>query len=119
MNNQDSYKHISAEEFSKLDYDKFTLLDLREPDEVLVNGIDSAINMPFSEGFGRLDSIPKDKPVVVFCRVGDWSEEVAEILADRGYEAYTLDGGYKAYRELTEKSAKTETKDQMTHVRLG
>lgn len=118
MNNQDSYKHISAEEFLKLDYDKLTLLDLREPDEVLVNGIDSAINMPFSEGFGRLDSIPKDKPVVVFCRVGDWSEEVAEILADRGYEAYTLDGGYKAYRELTEKSAKTETKDQMTHVDL-
>ena len=118
MNNQDSYKHISAEEFSKLDYDKFTLLDLREPDEVLVNGIDSAINMPFSEGFGRLDTIPKDKPVVVFCRVGDWSEEVAEILADRGYEAYTLDGGYKAYRELTEESASADLKEESASAGL-
>ena len=118
MNNQGSYKHISAEEFSKLDYDKFTLLDLREPDEVLVNGIDSAINMPFSEGFGRLDTIPKDKPVVVFCRVGDWSEEVAEILADRGYEAYTLDGGYKAYRELTEESASADLKEESASAGL-
>lgn len=118
MNNQDSYKHISAEEFSKLDYDKFTLLDLREPDEVLVNGIDSAINMPFSEGFGRLDTIPKDKPVVVFCRVGDWSEEVAEILADRGYEAYTLDGGYSAYRKLKEKSTSADLKDSIVSAEL-
>ena len=36
----------------------------------------------------------------MFCRVGDWSEQVAEILADRGYDTYTLDGGYNAYRKL-------------------
>ncbi|MBR0425364.1 MAG: sulfurtransferase TusA family protein [Clostridia bacterium] len=77
-----------------------TLLDLREPDEVLASGIDGAINLPFSGGFGKLDTVPKNKPVVVFCRVGDWSEQVAEILADRGYDTYTLDGGYNAYRKL-------------------
>ena len=100
MSNQDSYKHISAQEFSKLDFDKVTLLDLREPDEVLVSGIENAVNLPFSGGFGKLDTVPKDKPVVVFCRVGDWSEQVAEILSDRGYDASTLDGGYNAYRKL-------------------
>lgn len=72
---------------------------LREPDELLVSGIDGAINLPFSGGFDKLDTIPKDKPVVVFCRVGDWSEQVAEILSDRGYDTSTLDGGYNAYRE--------------------
>ena len=101
MSNQDSYRHISAEEFAALDFSTVTLLDLREPDEVLVSGIDGSINIPFSAGFGKLDEIPKDKPVVVFCRVGDWSEQVAEILADRGYDVSTLDGGYNAYRALT------------------
>ncbi|MBP5756333.1 MAG: DsrE/DsrF/DrsH-like family protein [Spirochaetales bacterium] len=100
MSTQNSYKHITAEDFSKLDFDKVTLLDLREPDEVLVSGIESAINLPFSGGFGKLDTVPKDKPVVVFCRIGDWSEQVAEILSDRGYDAATLDGGFNAYRKF-------------------
>ncbi len=98
---ESTYKHISAEEFANIDHDKVTLVDLREPDELLVSGIDSAINIPFSGGFDKLDTIPKDKPVIVFCRVGDWSEEVAEILSDRGYDVTTLDGGYNSYRELT------------------
>ena len=68
------------------DFDKATLVDLREPDEVLVSGIEGAINMPFS-GFPKgIDDIPKDKPVYVYCREGSFSEEVADILADRGSE---------------------------------
>ena len=86
MSNEETFRHISAEEFSGLDFSTVTLLDLREPDEVLVSGIDGAINLPFSAGFEKLDAVPKDKPVIVFCRVGDWSEQIAEILADRGYD---------------------------------
>lgn len=92
-------KSISAEEFVKLDFSKVTLLDLREEAEVLVSGIDGAINIPFSQISRRLDDVPKDLPVYVFCRTGDWSEEVAEILADRGYDVYNLVGGFKAYKE--------------------
>ena len=110
MSSQDNYKHITVEEFSELDFDRVTLLDLREPDEVLVSGIENAINLPFSGGFGKLDTVPKDKPVVVFCRVGDWSEQVAEILSDRGYDACTLDGGYNAYRKfLSEQDNEAES----------
>ena len=92
-------KNISAEDFAKLDFSKVTLLDLRETDEVLVSGIEGAINIPFSQVSKRLDDVPKDIPVYVFCRTGDWSEEIAEILADRGYDAYNLVGGFKAYKE--------------------
>ena len=95
-----TFKHISANDFAKLDFKKYTLVDLREPDEVLVSGIEGAVNIPFSQGFDKFDDIPKDKPVVVYCRVGDWSEEVAEILYDRGYDVTTLDGGYNSYRNL-------------------
>ena len=88
----DAIKRITPARFAELDKSTVTLLDLREPDEVLVHGLDGAINIPFSQ-------VPNDKPVVVFCRVGDWSEQVTEILADRGYDAINLDGGFQAYRE--------------------
>ena len=108
MSDQETYKHLTPEEFAKLDLSKITLLDLREPDEVLVSGIEGAINLPFSGGFDKLDTIPKDKPVIVFCRVGDWSEEIAEILFDRGYDAASLDGGYNAYRTFLSDQVKKE-----------
>ena len=88
------FKTISAEAFSKLDFSKVTLLDLREPDEVLVKGLEGAINVPLSDIGTGLDKVPKDKPVYVFCRVGDFSEEIAEILADRGYDVYNVEGGF-------------------------
>lgn len=92
-------KNISAEDFAKLDFSKVTLLDLREKDEVLVSGIDGAINVPFSQIGGGLSEVPKELSVYVFCRTGDWSEEVVEILTDRGYDAYNVEGGFKAYKE--------------------
>ncbi|MBQ8509404.1 MAG: DsrE/DsrF/DrsH-like family protein [Clostridia bacterium] len=92
-------KNISAEEFAKADFSKVTLLDLREKDEVLISGIEGAINIPFSEVSKRLSDVPTNQPVYVYCRTGDWSEEVAEILAERGYDVYNLVGGYKAYKE--------------------
>lgn len=95
----DAIKRITPARFAELDKSTVTLLDLREPDEVLVHGLDGAINIPFNQIGTRLSQVPNDKPVVVFCRVGDWSEQVTEILADRGYDVINLDGGFQAYRE--------------------
>ncbi|MCH9275846.1 DsrE/DsrF/DrsH-like family protein [Bifidobacterium amazonense] len=95
----DDYRHITPAEFAALDHDTVTLLDLREPDEVLVHPVRDAINIPFETIGQRLGSVPAGKPVVVFCRVGDWSEQVCEILADRGYDAINLDGGFAALRD--------------------
>ncbi len=99
---ENTYKTITAEEFAKLDFSKYTLVDLREPDELVVSGIENAINIPFSRFATALDTVPKDKPVIVYCRVGDFSEQIAEILADRGYDVTHVAGGYNAYRKLTE-----------------
>ena len=95
----DAIKRITPARFAELDKSTVTLLDLREPDEVLVHGLDGAINIPFNQIGTRLSQVPNDKPVVVFCRVGDWSEQVTEILADRGYDAINLDGDQYTYRE--------------------
>lgn len=98
----ESYRNITAQDFADLDFEKVTLVDLREPDEIIVSGIENALNIPFS-GFPKgLDEIPTDKPVYVYCREGSFSEEVAEILSERGYDVYNLLGGYNEYRKLLE-----------------
>ena len=54
-------KRISAEEFKELlakDRDSVTVLDLREPDEVLIHPIDGAINVPFSKVSSELPTKP-------------------------------------------------------------
>lgn len=89
-------KNFPAKDFQKIDLNNSTLLDIREPSEVLVRPVSGAIQIPFFDLSKKIDSIPKDKPVYVFCSTGDRSEQVAEILADRDYEVYNVEGGLDA-----------------------
>jgi peroxiredoxin family protein/TusA-related sulfurtransferase len=74
-------------------------VDLREEAEFLIGTIPGAINLPFNN-VKNLYTIPKEKPVYVFCHTGSFSEEVVELLSDADYEVYHLEGGYNAYRNL-------------------
>ena len=92
-------KTVSIEELVKLDLTKVTLLDVRESDEVLVKAFPNSINIPFSKISKELSQLPKEKTVYVFCSTGDLSGEVAEILLERGYTAFNVEGGFKAYEK--------------------
>lgn len=108
-------KNISITDFNKKlseESDQITVLDLREPDEVLIHPIDGAINIPFSQIGNRLREVEPNKPVYVICRTGDFSEEIAEILTDRGYDAYNVEGGYDALRKLTAADGAGSTKSE-------
>jgi rhodanese-related sulfurtransferase len=90
-------KSINAADLSALDMEKVLLLDIRSREEFENDGIKGSVNVPFDEISTGLSKLPKDKPVYVLCRTGDLSVEVAEILEDRGYEVYNIEGGYAAY----------------------
>ena len=89
-------KIYPAKDFFKIDTKNSTLLDVREPSEAIVRPVNGALQVPFFELSKKIDGIPKDKPVYVFCSTGDRSEEVAEILADRDYDVYNVEGGLEA-----------------------
>ncbi|MBO6153055.1 MAG: rhodanese-like domain-containing protein [Clostridia bacterium] len=93
----EAYKRIGAEEFDSLDFDAVTLLDLRDERDAQLSPAPGAINLPLDQIGTRLSDVPKDKPVVVFCKVGLWSEAIAEVLAERGYDVTHLEGGYNSY----------------------
>lgn len=95
----DEIKHISVEDLSKLDFGKVTLLDLREPDQVLLGEIEGSLHIPFSQIGKELEKVPKDKPVYVFCQEGNVSEEITEALQDWGVDAVNVDGGWRAWQQ--------------------
>ncbi|MBQ8955026.1 MAG: DsrE/DsrF/DrsH-like family protein [Clostridia bacterium] len=88
---------VSPESFFKLDFSAITILDIRDPDAVLVNGIPGALNIPYRALGDDLSAIPRDKPVYVICYGGVWSVEVTKKLIGAGYEAYNLAGGFEAW----------------------
>ena len=90
-------KRIAAADIAAPDTNTVTLLDIRSRDEFELKGFTSSVNVPFDEISTGLSKLPKDKPVYVLCRTGDLSEEVAEILEDREYDVYNIEGGYAAY----------------------
>lgn len=90
-------KSINAAELTSLDTEKVLLLDIRSREEFELKGIKGSVNVPFDEISTGLSKLPKDKTVYVLCRTGDLSKEVAEILDDRGYDVYNIEGGYAAY----------------------
>ena len=91
-------KNITIETLFNENLEKYTIIDLRSSEEADKEKIGAAINLTFESIWQRLDEIPKEKPVVVYCATGDFSLEIAEILSDRGYEAFNLTGGFREYR---------------------
>ncbi|MBC7076190.1 MAG: pyridine nucleotide-disulfide oxidoreductase family protein [Syntrophomonadaceae bacterium] len=78
------------------------LIDVRAPKEVEKGGVEGACNISVDELRARMDEIPKDKEILVFCQVGLRAYIAARILAQNGYDVKNIDGGYKLYRELRE-----------------
>lgn len=69
------------------------LIDVRTPEEFASGHIDGSVNIPVEEMPERLDEIPGDAPIVVYCRSGNRSASAARILTDAGYaHVYDLDG---------------------------
>lgn len=69
------------------------LLDVRTPAEFAEGHIPGAVNISVESLASRLDEVPQDQTVVVYCRSGNRSATAANILADAGYSSiYDLGG---------------------------
>jgi len=93
-------KEISAQDFVTLDKTKITIVDMREETEYSDNRFEKSINIPVSKFWAKVDSIPKDKPVYVFCNSGYFSQEMVILLEERGYDATNVLGGYKEIKKF-------------------
>jgi rhodanese-related sulfurtransferase len=84
--------HVSGTEGRALLAAGATLLDVRSPAEFAAGHLDGAVHVPVDELDARLGELPRDRPVVVYCRSGGRSARAASLLAAAGYEVHDLGG---------------------------
>lgn len=76
------------------------LIDVREQAEYNEGHIPGITLIPMGEIPGRLAEIPKDKTVVVTCRSGNRSSQVASYLQQQGFtNIHDLQGGIVAWQQ--------------------
>ena len=73
------------------------LVDVRDPVEFSAGNIPDSINIPLDELRQRLAELPRDRPLVVYCRVGQRGYIATRILVQNGFDVRNLSGGFKSY----------------------
>jgi NADPH-dependent 2,4-dienoyl-CoA reductase/sulfur reductase-like enzyme/rhodanese-related sulfurtransferase len=72
----------------------FVLLDVRSPGEYEQVRLPGSVLIPLGALRGRLDEVPRDKPIVAFCKISLRGYEAALILKHAGFEdVRVMDGG--------------------------
>lgn len=73
------------------------LLDTRTDAELAMGGIRGAVHIPVDSLRERLDELPKDKKLCVFCQSGLRSYVACRILSQLGFDCCNIAGGYGYY----------------------
>ena len=70
------------------------LLDVREPHEWEIVRLEGASLIPVNTLAGHLDELPRDRPIVVYCKSGARSARATQLLKDAGFgRVRNLEGG--------------------------
>ena len=76
------------------------LIDVRRDYEYEGGHLPGARWIEMNDLTASSESIPKDRPVVFYCRSGNRSAMAAEAFAQAGYDAHNLAGGILAWVDL-------------------
>ena len=99
---------VTWREMQAANPNEVTILDVRTREETAGGQvIPGSINIPLDELRERLEDIPKDKPIYIYCGVGLRGYLALRILVQRGFaNVKNLSGGYKTYSLATAPVAK-------------
>jgi len=98
--------HLSSSELKKLIDEKnkdYLLIDVRSKGEYASGHIPTAINIPHTQIEKRTNEIPKDRLIVVYCKVGSRSSVAESKLKELGYKNVLNFGGINSYPYKLEK----------------
>lgn len=87
---------ITVEQFEKLNDDEKIVFDIRPETDRAYGFIPDSVSVEEDELRANPPS-DKSKKIVVYCAKGILSIDIAEWLFEKGYDAYSLQGGYSEY----------------------
>jgi NADPH-dependent 2,4-dienoyl-CoA reductase/sulfur reductase-like enzyme/peroxiredoxin family protein/rhodanese-related sulfurtransferase/TusA-related sulfurtransferase len=103
-------KTVKWTDIDSADPSEVFLLDVRTPAECATGMMPGAVNVPLANLRQRLDEIPRDKKIILYCRVGLLSYPASRVLTANGFEnAFNLSGGYETWHVATTRHKASET----------
>ncbi|MDO5696072.1 MAG: rhodanese-like domain-containing protein [Eubacteriales bacterium] len=75
------------------------ILDVRTPGEFAEGHVRDAVNIPVNALQARLDEVPQDKRIILYCRSGARANRAMDMLLAAGYEDVYNFGGLKDWPE--------------------
>jgi len=90
---------VHWDELNETDY----ILDVRTTGEFNKGNVPSSANIPVDEVRNRLNGLPKDTAINIYCTVGVRSYIACRILMQNGFVARNISGGYITYRSYQNK----------------
>ena len=108
---QGEYPQVYAEvlESGQSEQRDVTLLDVRTAREFDAGSIPGAKHVPLDELRSRLDELPRDRPVVVYCQAGQRAYVATRLLRKVGFDAANLAGGYRTFRMVHDREPAADT----------
>lgn len=90
---------IFAEQIPKDEWPKMVVIDARDAGQFAKGHIPGAINMDWRQVLAKRDSIPKNKPVLIYCNTGSLSAQAGFALRVAGWEnVRILQGGMEEWK---------------------
>ncbi|MBR5866015.1 MAG: rhodanese-like domain-containing protein [Alistipes sp.] len=106
-----NFKTVGADEFEEFIADtNVVVLDVRteaEHAEGFIPGTHYNIDV-LEETFTQVatETLPKDKPIALYCRSGNRSKSAARILTENGYQVVELGTGFRGWQSAGKEVAK-------------
>lgn len=102
---ESTIQEISVHELKALlESDSVELIDVREDYEYEIANLGGRL-IPLNKVLGRKDEIPRDKEVVVMCKMGGRSKKAIELLQKEGFKnLINLKGGITAWQKEVDQS---------------
>ncbi|MDH3269808.1 MAG: MBL fold metallo-hydrolase [Gemmatimonadota bacterium] len=91
----------------ELETDRYTILDVRGAAEYAGAHVPGAINIAHTRLASRIDEIPRDKPVMTYCRSGNRASAAAALLKREGFAVTLIDGMFDSWPGLKEAMKRT------------
>ena len=90
---------IFAEQIPKEEWPKFMVIDARDPAQFAKGHIPGAINMDWRQVLAKRNTIPKNKPVLIYCNTGSLSAQAGFALRVAGWDnVKILQGGMEEWK---------------------
>jgi len=104
-------KYIEPSELKKIvdnPVDSIWIVDVRSEKAYSNGHIPTAKSFPYGSIMDRLDEIPKDKYLIMYCNVGATVKYISKKLKKAGYKRYINWGGLPRWEWEKEKDANTQ-----------